>query len=60
MSNEPVTSGLYRLRTLMVNVYLARGEDDGWVLIDAGLPGYRGAIRRFVESVAAVRRARFC
>lgn len=57
MSNEPVTSGLYRLRTLMVNVYLARGEDDGWVLIDAGLPGYRGAIRRFVESVGRPPRA---
>jgi len=37
----------------MVNVYLARDRDAaGWVLIDAGLPGFKGAIRQFVQSVA--------
>jgi glyoxylase-like metal-dependent hydrolase (beta-lactamase superfamily II) len=53
MSIERVTSELFRLRTLMVNVYLVRDRTaNGWVLIDAGLPGYQGTIRRFVESVA--------
>jgi glyoxylase-like metal-dependent hydrolase (beta-lactamase superfamily II) len=52
MSFERVTSGLFRLRTFMVNVYLVRDRDAaGWVLIDAGVPGYKGTIRRFVESV---------
>src|SRR4051812_6744038 len=49
MHSERVASGVYRLRTLMVNVYLVAANDDHgspWALIDTGLPGYRGAIRR--------------
>ena len=44
---EQVASGLYRLCTMMVNVYFVRDRAaGGWVLVDTGLPGYAGAIRR--------------
>jgi glyoxylase-like metal-dependent hydrolase (beta-lactamase superfamily II) len=47
MKAEQVTSGLYRLCTMMVNVYFVRDRaSGGWVLVDTGLPGYAGAIRR--------------
>jgi glyoxylase-like metal-dependent hydrolase (beta-lactamase superfamily II) len=40
--------GVYRLRTLMVNVYFVSDgvSRDGWTLIDTGLPGYAGTIAR--------------
>ena len=36
---------MWRLRTLMVNVFFVRLHGGGWVLVDAGLPGSAGAIR---------------
>jgi glyoxylase-like metal-dependent hydrolase (beta-lactamase superfamily II) len=46
---EPVTPGLARLGIVFVNVY-ALGEPGGpWVLVDAGLRGSEGYIRRAAE-----------
>ena len=46
---EPVSPGLARLGIVFVNVY-ALGEPGGsWVLVDAGLRGSGGYIRRAVE-----------
>ena len=47
MQAEQIASGVYRLRTMMVNVYFVRDRaSGGWVLVDTGLPGYTGIIRR--------------
>ncbi|RYG45566.1 MBL fold metallo-hydrolase [bacterium] len=35
---EPVVPGVWRLRTLIVNVYAVESE-DGWTLVDTGPPG---------------------
>jgi glyoxylase-like metal-dependent hydrolase (beta-lactamase superfamily II) len=54
MPAERIANGVYRLRTLMVNLYFvaANGDRDSpWVLIDTGLPGYRGAVRRAAEQL---------
>jgi len=47
---EPVVDDVGRLRVVMVNVYFlgVPGSDD-WVLVDAGLAGSAGAIRRAAE-----------
>src|SRR5215212_8687676 len=46
---EPVVPGLERLGIVFINVY-ALGEPGGpWVLVDAGLRGSAGYIRRAVE-----------
>jgi glyoxylase-like metal-dependent hydrolase (beta-lactamase superfamily II) len=45
MIPERVVEGVYRLRTLMVNVYFVSAPAQSWFLIDAGLPGFTGAIR---------------
>ena len=47
MSANPreIADGVMFLRTMVVNVYFVR-EGRSWVLIDAGLRGYAGAIRR--------------
>ncbi len=45
---EPVAQGVARLGVVFVNVF-ALGEPGGpWVLVDAGLPGSAGYIRRAV------------
>src|SRR3712207_6219031 len=45
---EPVAPGVGRLGILFVNA-LALGEPGGpWLLVDAGLPGSAGVIRRAV------------
>ncbi len=52
MQPERVAYGVYRLRTLMVNVYFVTANEEfrsPWTLIDTGLPGYSGAIRRAAE-----------
>lgn len=61
MHAEQIAPGVFRLRTLMVNVYfVADGvSSTGWTLIDTGLPGYAGAIRReaartFARAPAAI------
>jgi glyoxylase-like metal-dependent hydrolase (beta-lactamase superfamily II) len=48
MTAEQIAPGVFRLRTLMVNVYLVADglSPTGWTLIDTGLPGYAAAIRR--------------
>lgn len=49
---RPIAADLAYLRTGIVNVFLAgpRGAPDrGWVLVDAGMFGYTGSIRRAAE-----------
>jgi glyoxylase-like metal-dependent hydrolase (beta-lactamase superfamily II) len=47
MSVEKVSDGVFRLRTLMVNLYFVRSRTTGeWMLVDAGLRGYARAIRK--------------
>jgi len=47
MRPEPVSTDVYRLRTLLVNVYFVRDAGSGgWVLVDTGLPGFARRIRR--------------
>ena len=48
MRAEQIARGVFRLRTLMVNVYfVADGvSPTGWTLIDTGLPGYAAVLRR--------------
>jgi len=41
---ELIAAGVYRLRTLMVNLYFVEAE-SGWVLVDTGLRGYARAIQ---------------
>ena len=43
-SPRHVADGIWMLRTTMVNVFFV-GVDDGWVLVDAGLPGSTSAMR---------------
>ncbi len=44
MTAEHVTTGVYRVRTAIVNAYFV-ATGGGWVLIDAGLPGSAPRIR---------------
>ena len=55
----PVTADVARLRTVMVNVYFVGDPariDRPWVLVDAGMPGSAGAIRRAAEARFGSRR----
>ena len=45
MRAKQIADGVFYLRTLMANVYFVE-ESGRWVLIDTGLPGYGGTIRR--------------
>jgi len=45
MPVQQIADGVYRLRTLMANVYFVE-ESDRWVLIDTGVRGYAASIRR--------------
>jgi len=50
MMPERAAPGVFRLRTLMVNVYFVRdAASDAWVLVDTGMPGFAGPIRRAAE-----------
>ena len=52
MRAEPVSRDVYRLRTLFVNAYFVRDATSGaWVLIDTGMPGFAGSIRRAGEAL---------
>ena len=44
-SARQVADGIWMLRTILVNVFFV-GVDDGWILVDAGVPGSASAIRR--------------
>jgi glyoxylase-like metal-dependent hydrolase (beta-lactamase superfamily II) len=45
MTAEQVVTGVYRVRVAIVNAYFVVGE-NGWVLIDAGIPGGASRIRK--------------
>jgi glyoxylase-like metal-dependent hydrolase (beta-lactamase superfamily II) len=45
---DSVAAGVVGLRTMIVNVF-AVAADDGWVLIDAGLNGSAGRIKRWAK-----------
>jgi glyoxylase-like metal-dependent hydrolase (beta-lactamase superfamily II) len=49
-SPRQVADGIWMLRTVMVNVFFVQ-VDDGWMLVDAGIPGSAGAIRRAAEQL---------
>ena len=52
MRAERVADDVFRLKTLMVNVYFVRDRTSGhWALIDTGLPGYAQTIRRAGEQL---------
>jgi glyoxylase-like metal-dependent hydrolase (beta-lactamase superfamily II) len=54
MRAEPVAPGVFRLRTLMVNVYFVASESASeWALIDTGIRGYAGHIRREAQRLFA-------
>jgi glyoxylase-like metal-dependent hydrolase (beta-lactamase superfamily II) len=42
---QQVADGIWSLRTLLVNVFFIRLDDDGWILIDTGLARSAGVIR---------------
>jgi glyoxylase-like metal-dependent hydrolase (beta-lactamase superfamily II) len=44
-SPRQVADGIWMLRTVLVNVFFVR-VDDGWMLVDAGIPGSASAILR--------------
>lgn len=46
---DEVAAGLFGLRTLFVNVF-AVASDTGWVLVDAGLNGSAGPIKRWAAA----------
>src|SRR5262245_17247681 len=51
MRPEQIARGVYRLRTLLVNVYFIENGTSSrrWLLVDTGMPGYARAIRRAAE-----------
>jgi glyoxylase-like metal-dependent hydrolase (beta-lactamase superfamily II) len=51
MEPELCAPGVYRLLTLMVNVYFVTDEAGGWTLVDAGLPGFTGTIQAAAGSL---------
>jgi glyoxylase-like metal-dependent hydrolase (beta-lactamase superfamily II) len=56
MSAEQVCSGVFRLRTLMVNVYFVRDRQSGqWVLIDTGVPGFARTIKKVARQLLGTR-----
>jgi glyoxylase-like metal-dependent hydrolase (beta-lactamase superfamily II) len=52
---ERVTDGVYWLRTLIANVCFV-ASDSGWVLVDAGVRGHAGTIRRSAEALFGANR----
>ena len=48
---QEVAHGVWMLRTVLVNVFVVRVEPDGWVLVDAGLPGSAAAIREAARAL---------
>jgi glyoxylase-like metal-dependent hydrolase (beta-lactamase superfamily II) len=48
-NTEQCAPGVHRLLTMMVNVYFVEDQAGGWTLVDAGLRGYTGVIRRTAE-----------
>jgi glyoxylase-like metal-dependent hydrolase (beta-lactamase superfamily II) len=50
---QPVADGIWSLRTVLVNVFFVRLDDDGWLLVDTGIAGSAGAIRAAAERLFA-------
>ena len=51
-----VATDVFRMRTLMVNVYFVRDRASGeWALIDTGLPGFARPIQREAERLFGTR-----
>jgi glyoxylase-like metal-dependent hydrolase (beta-lactamase superfamily II) len=59
MQAEQIARGVYRLRTLMVNVYFVADTESPrrWMLVDTGMRGYAGVIRREARRVFGTRPA---
>jgi len=49
MQLERIADGVYRLRMLMVNAYFVAQRGNAWALVDTGMRGYSGQIRRAAE-----------
>jgi glyoxylase-like metal-dependent hydrolase (beta-lactamase superfamily II) len=49
MRLEPIADGVYRLRTLVANVYFVEESSGSWALVDTGFVGSTAAIRRESE-----------
>ena len=45
LATDPVREDVLRVPTLFVNAFLV-GDDEGWVLVDTGLPGFAGWVQR--------------
>ena len=49
-AGERVASGVYRIRTLIANLFIVEtDEPGGWVLVDAGVAGFAKRIRRWAR-----------
>jgi glyoxylase-like metal-dependent hydrolase (beta-lactamase superfamily II) len=58
MRAQEIADGVYRLRTMMVNVYFVRAAAPPvWALIDAGLPGFGRSVRAQAERIFGTRPA---
>jgi glyoxylase-like metal-dependent hydrolase (beta-lactamase superfamily II) len=58
MRAQEIADGVYRLRTLMVNVYFVRAAAPPmWALVDAGMPGFARSIRAEAERIFGTRPA---
>jgi glyoxylase-like metal-dependent hydrolase (beta-lactamase superfamily II) len=56
MQAQRIAGGVYRLRTLTVNVYFIRDRTSGeWALVDTGMPGFSGVIRRVARKLFGIR-----
>lgn len=42
---QQVADGVWSLRLFLVNVFFVQLDDDGWLLVDAGLAGSNGSER---------------
>ncbi|RYG24833.1 MBL fold metallo-hydrolase [bacterium] len=45
---DPVVFGVWRLRTIFVNLYAVETSDGGFVLIDTGMKGTAGMVKRAI------------
>jgi glyoxylase-like metal-dependent hydrolase (beta-lactamase superfamily II) len=59
MQAEQIARRVYRLRTLMVNVYFVADTESPqrWMLVDTGMRGYAGVIRREARKLFGARPA---
>lgn len=46
-----VASGVWGMKIIFVNVYMISAGDDQWVLVDAGLPGSAGSIKKMASEL---------